>query len=85
MKSWGSNNKNNKPKYGYGIWPNKANVPFLSDLINEKDATSNERYCEVANAYDDLHNVCTGLHISFGIQGWRSRYVKNKLPIPHQI
>jgi len=22
----------------------------------------------VANAYDDLHNVCTGLHISFGIQ-----------------
>jgi len=26
----------------------------------------------VANAYDDLHNVCTGLHISFGIQGWRS-------------
>lgn len=49
-----------------------AKVLFLSDLIIKKDATSNKRYCEVAINYADLHDICTGLHISFVIQCWRN-------------
>jgi hypothetical protein len=71
MELWESGTNNKKLKYEYQIWL-KASLPFFSDLINIKDATSNERHCEMDNGYTGLHNICTGLHISFVLQSWRS-------------
>ena len=62
MKLWGSSTINYKTELWIRIWPNKVNVPFLSDLINEKDATSNEQNCEVVIDYVNLHYICTGLY-----------------------
>lgn len=68
MKSWGSSTIKYKAELWIRIWPNKANVPFLSGLINKKDATSNEQVCEVDSDYVNLHDICTGQHSSFVIQ-----------------
>lgn len=61
-----------KPEYGSRICPMKANVLYLSDLINKKEVISNERYCEVVNNCTGLYDVYAGLHIPTINQCWRS-------------
>lgn len=53
-----------KPEYGSQICLKKANVLFLSDLINKKEVISNERYRKVANNLTGLYDIYVGLHIS---------------------
>lgn len=53
-----------KPEYGSQICLKKANVLFLSDLINKKEVISNERYRKLDNNLTGLYDFYAGLHIT---------------------